>query len=104
MLSYKHLEQRLLTLNFTREWYYMCCFTEKYETVKNLNFTDLLKLPKKYHKNLARFFSENKNINFEKYSFKLWKFIEDATGLDLDEFLKLITIKDRLNELEKDFK
>ena len=82
----------------------MCVFNDDYETLIKLNFTDLLKIPKQYHKNLIKFFYEDKYNDFEiKYSFKLWKLIEDATGLKSSAFLKFVEINNKLKDLEKDF-
>lgn len=104
MLSDEQLEQRLKKLDDTGDWIFMSVFCDDYESLKKLNFTDLLKIPKQYHKNLIKFFSEHKDINFKnQYSFKLGKFIEDATGLKLSAFLKFVDIKNKLNDLDKDF-
>lgn len=104
MLSDEQLEQRLKQLDAKGDWYLMYCFCYDYETLMKLNYTDLLKIPNQYHKNLIVFFSEHKDDDFgDRYSFRLWKFIEDSTGLKLSAFLKFVDIKNKLNDLEKDF-
>lgn len=105
MLSYKQLEYILKDLDNGSTWFFMCLGCNN-KAVENLNFTDLLKLPKPCQENLINFFS-TRYINADSHSLhygaSIFKFIKEATGLDWELALKLIAIQNRKLEAEKDF-
>lgn len=95
MLSYKQLEQRLETLDNTSNWFFMSLDCGN-NAVKQLNFTDLLKLPKPYIQNLIVFFSTHWSDSYlvTEYGASIFKFIKKATGLDWQLALKLMTTQE----------
>lgn len=104
MISHKRLEQILTKLNDTGDWFFMSLALEhEHRELMKLNFTDLLKLPKQYHQNLMRFFSKHSNDISYDFNYKMPEFIRQSTGLDLEQFIKLVTIQNKLNDLNSDF-
>lgn len=107
MLNHKQLEQTLKCLDEGATWFFMCLDSdERYKAVKELNFTDLLKLPKPCLQNLIDFFSTHyvdDDYNSLFYGGNISQFIKDATGLELRLFLKLVENQNRKDAVEKDF-